>query len=105
MTIGIAITTTPNRKDFLELCLSQIEKHTKRYNLFVHNDTEGKGVAYSKNECLKAVKHYDHIFLLDDDCFPIADGWTDHFIKWNTLNAIGHLMYLGNWGQIKRIGG
>lgn len=99
MTIGIGITTTPNRQDFLDLCVSQIEKHTKHYNLFIHNDIEYKGVAYSKNQCLKALKGYDDIFLFDDDCFPIADGWTD----WFTMTNDKHLMYLNNWGNIKAL--
>lgn len=98
---GIGITTTPKRKHLLDLCLKQIGKHTpQRHQLFVHNDIEGKGVAYSKNECLRALQNCEHIFLFDDDCFPIADGWAEAFYN----HGYRHLMYLCNWGQIKRIG-
>ncbi len=93
---GIGITTTPKRKHLLDLCISQIAKHTGKHILFVHDDTEGKGVAYSKNQCLRALKDCDKIFLFDDDCFPIKDGW-DEIFQGN------HQTYLNNWGRIKQI--
>lgn len=99
MNIGIGITTTPKRKHLLELCIRQIEKHSPfRYQLFVHDDTEGKGVAFSKNECLRALQNCEHIFLLDDDVVIKADGWEKIF----TDSPIKHLMYLDNWGIIKQ---
>jgi hypothetical protein len=96
--IGIAITTTPKRKHLLDLCISQIAKHTpERHQLFIHNDTEGKGVAYSKNECLRALQNCDDIFLFDDDCFPTQNGWHQLY----TEREQNHLMYLSNWLIIK----
>ena len=93
--IGIGITTTPKRGHIFDLCFKQIMKHTKGATITAHNDTEGKGVAYSKNQCLKILKDCDKIFLFDDDCFPIKDGWDQIFTG-------HHQMYLGNWGKIKQ---
>ena len=79
-TLGIGITTC-NRPHIAEFCIAQVNKHTKEFVLFVHDDKEKRGVAYSKNQCLINLKECDHIILLDDDCFPIKDGWTDFFIN------------------------
>lgn len=98
--IGIGVTSTPKRKHLLDLCLKQIGKHTpERHLLYVHNDVEGKGVAYSKNECLRNLQNCEHIMLLDDDCFPIMDRWYEFFILYSEFSK--HYMYLDNWGQIK----
>lgn len=101
MQIGIGITTTPKRKALLDLCLKQIGKHTpQRHLLHVYSDTEGKGVAHAKNECLRALQSCEHIFLFDDDCFPVYDGWAEAFYN----HGYRHLMYLDNWGAIKQRG-
>ena len=52
-------------------------------DLYVAEDTNAnrKGVAFRKNECLRAFKNYDHIFLFDDDCFPIKDEWINFFVQ------------------------
>jgi hypothetical protein len=49
--------------------------------LFVAHDTNKMGVAYQKNKCLEALKECDYVFLFDDDCFPIEDGWVDAYIS------------------------
>ena len=80
--IGIGITTTPSRPAHLELCLSQMNKHMpKDAMLFVAHDTNKMGVAHQKNKCLEALKGCDYVFLFDDDCFPIEDGWADAYIS------------------------
>ena len=82
MRIGIGITTTPSRPAHLELCLSQINKHMpKDAMLFVAHDTNKMGVAHQKNKCLEALNECDYVFLFDDDCFPIEDGWADAYIS------------------------
>ena len=93
MNIGIGITTY-NRPECLAKCLAQINKHTDMGNvtLVVATDTDSdrRGVAYRKNECLRAFQDCDHIFLFDDDCYPIKDGWTELFI----MSTESHLLYL-----------
>jgi hypothetical protein len=81
MRIGIGITSTPSRPAHLELCLSQMNKHMPEdAMLFVAHDTNKMGVAHQKNKCLEALKDCDYVFLFDDDCFPIEDGWADAYI-------------------------
>lgn len=89
MKIGIGI-TTQNRPDHIKWCVESIEKYTEDYTLYVHNDTEQKGVAYSKNMCLSKLKDCDYIFLFDDDCAPKAKGWVDFFIN----SKQNHLLYM-----------
>ena len=91
MTIGIGVTTTPNRKYLLDAWLINFRKHTKEpYHLHVHEDINYRGVAYSKNENLKALKDCDYIFLFDDDCYPIHDEWVNFFTSSNEK----HLLFL-----------
>jgi len=82
MRIGIGITSTPSRPAHLELCLSQMNKYMPEdAMLFVAHDTNKMGVAHQKNKCLEALKECDYVFLFDDDCFPIEDGWADAYIS------------------------
>ena len=82
MRIGIGITSTPSRPAHLELCLSQMNKYMPDdAMLFVAHDTNKMGVAHQKNKCLEALKECDYVFLFDDDCFPIEDGWEDAYIS------------------------
>lgn len=82
--IGIGVTTY-NRPECLKKCTDQIYKHTDKSNLvfYIARDTDAdrKGVAFRKNECLRALKDCDYIFLFDDDCYPIKDGWIDFFVR------------------------
>ena len=97
--IGIGITTY-NRRDNLNECLKNIAKHTNLKDLYVNGDVtlyvatdtdeDRRGVAFRKNECLRALKDCDYVFLFDDDTFPIKDGWIEFF----TSTGIDHLMYL-----------
>jgi len=82
MRIGIGITTTQSRPAHLELCLSQMNKYMPEdAMLFVAHDTNKMGVAHQKNKCLEALKECDYVFLFDDDCFPIENGWADAYIS------------------------
>lgn len=90
-TIGVGVTSTPNRKHLLDEWLVMFRQHTKMpYHLHVHEDTYYRGVAYSKNENLKALKGCDYIFLFDDDCYPINDNWVNFFTSSNEK----HLLFL-----------
>ncbi len=49
----------------------------------VHVDQERKGVSHARNVCLKHLydEGCDYIFVFDDDCAPIKQGWEDYFVK------------------------
>lgn len=92
MRVGIGITAN-DRPQILNECLQSIYKHTDMSNvtLYVADDTaDKKGVAIKKNECLRALKDCDHIFLFDDDCYPIKYGWVEFFTK----SGYNHLLFL-----------
>lgn len=85
--IGIGISTTPNR-NVLDL---------DRFNMFmpapshlsVVMDENYEGVAKTKNKLLAELDYCDHIFLFDDDTYPIADNWWVPY----TESKEPHLMY------------
>ena len=90
--IGIGVTAN-NRPQMLAECLQSIYKHTDMSNvtLYVADDTFDKvGVAKKKNECLRALKDNDFIFLLDDDVKIIKDGWIEFFVE----SKQNHLLFL-----------
>ena len=92
MKIGIAVTTTPNRKEHSKFCLSQINN----WNTFLNIDDNNEGVAISKNECLHQlfeVQNCDFAFLFDDDCFPIKSGWEMFFIDNFYQTGQNHFIY------------
>lgn len=96
MRVGVAITTY-NRSKHLANCLSQIRKHSPASTMiYVSDDSQDrKGVAYRKTDCLEALwaGGCDYFFLLDDDCFPIADGWIDFFIEARLRTGQEHFCY------------
>jgi glycosyltransferase involved in cell wall biosynthesis len=94
MRIGIGITTYL-RPDCLTKCVESIHKHTDMSNVTLHiadDSIERKGVAFRKNECLRALKNCDYVFLFDDDCYPIKDGWVEFF----TRAGENHLLFLND---------
>jgi GT2 family glycosyltransferase len=101
--LGIGVTTY-NRPELSALCIQQIEKHTDNYQLFITNDLfDRKGIAWRKNECLKALKDCDYIVLFDEDCFPIKDGWFEYLINASNASGEKHLLYLKETSHIKEI--
>lgn len=84
------------KKDFDEW-INRGNKIFSKVNYEVHlyvatdTDEDRRGVAYRKNECLRVLKDCDYVFLFDDDCFPIKDGWIDFFIAGKHHQ---HLLYL-----------
>lgn len=91
ITVGVGVTTTPNRKHLYDQWMEQFKNHTYvPHLLHVHCDEQYRGVAYSKNKNLRALKDCDHVFLFDDDCWPIHDEWIEFFINSNQ----DHLLYL-----------
>ena len=91
--IGIGVTTY-NRPGCLAMWKYSIARHTFMNNVLIYvaedTDSDRKGVAYRKNECLRALQDCDHIFLFDDDCYPIKDGWVENFIS----SGENHLLFL-----------
>lgn len=85
--ISICITTR-NRPESFSLVLERIKQHTNcEYQLVIVDDASDvsycdatyifenrSGIPAAKNKCLELSK-YDHIFLFDDDTYPIADEW------------------------------
>ena len=51
------------------------------------------GIAKAKNACLAELQDCDHVFLFDDDAWPMADGWAQRWIDINKYNSIGHSMF------------
>jgi hypothetical protein len=101
MKIGIAITTTPNRASTHAEQMLEIAKFTpKSVLIFVHNDKDGIGIARSKNNCLKALYEAgcDHLFLLDDDVWPVKKGWLDFFVKSGLNHACPTFTTFNNGG-------
>lgn len=106
MRVGIGITSY-KRPEMLEKCLFHINKHTFMDGVTVYvakdSDEDRKGVSKVKNECLRALKDCDHIVLLDDDTWPIKDGWLEFLIS----SGENHLLFLNpthrRIGQFKDI--
>lgn len=85
--ISICITTR-NRPESFVIVLERIKRHTNcEYQLIVVDDaskepycdadcrfSERAGIPSVKNKCLELTK-YDHIFLFDDDTYPVVDEW------------------------------
>lgn len=83
MHIGVAITTVPKRAGMHKVQMQHILKYTPPDTFFyVHNDINGIGIAKSKNNCLKALYEAGckHLFLLDDDVWPISPDWLTPFL-------------------------
>ena len=74
--------------------VTQTPKDGNEYLFYAAEDTDNdrKGIAYRKNECLRALKDCDYIFLFDDDCFVIKDGWAKFFID----SGEDHLLFLSD---------
>lgn len=107
MKLGIGVTTY-QRPTHIALWNEQMKKHipsaTIPHEVYIATDTPMRmGIAYRKNECLKALKDCDYIFLFDDDCFPIRDGWADYFINVHKVSGQHHFLYLGETATIKQI--
>ena len=102
MTIGIGI-TTHNRPGSLAVTLAAIERHMPpNARVIVVDDASGAkpksdyrfdtnvGIAVAKNKCLELLEDCEHIFLFDDDCYPMKDGWWEPYVD----SPQPHLMYI-----------
>ena len=103
MKIGIGLTRY-GRPEHFKLFKRQLEatKYTGAFH--VADDSENRmGIAYRKNECLRALRDCDYIFLYDDDTFPIKAGWVDFFIAAHKASGQHHFLYLKETPTIKNI--
>lgn len=103
MKIGIGISTY-KRPEVFEHTLEMVKKFRPPNSVLVsvsdydpHPPTgvnyvmeERSGVARVKNMCLDFLRACDHIFLFDDDCYPISDRWWERYID----SPEPHLMYV-----------
>lgn len=87
MKIGIGITTTTGRNETASHAIAQIRKYSLTCKIVVVKDVYG--IAKAKNQCLSQLDGCDHIFLFDDDTFPILTGWYEPYIE----SGINHLSF------------
>jgi GT2 family glycosyltransferase len=119
MKIGTAVTTR-NRPECLELHLEQMlayEPEGVGFRHVVVDDAsdpghaarnrelagsfgfeyvvnpERRGVARTKNVCLRELDECDHLFLFDDDAFPDAQDWWQPFVAGVRVGC-RHSMYM-----------
>jgi hypothetical protein len=100
--IGIGLTVF-NRNETAYQTIEQIKKHLAKGAKFVIVDDgsdepikgsnfrfeTNQGISYAKNKCLELLKDCEHIFLFDDDCFPVVDNWHLPYIS----SGIKHLSF------------
>lgn len=90
MKIGIGISTTPERFDVFDKAWDMQIKYQPAYSRLASlTDHDRDGVAKTKNALLSRLDDCDHIFLFDDDCWPIAKDWFKPYVQSKEL----HLMY------------
>lgn len=61
--------------------------------IFVYTDEERKGPGYARNKVLANFDGYDHVFIMDDDTYPVRKGWEQYFITQAQENCV-HFMAL-----------
>lgn len=94
--IGIGYTTY-KRDGLLQECLDNLRLHTTSdYKLYIARDSDSdrRGIALRKNECLHHLQDCDYIFLFDDDCYPKKKGWEQFIIKAHQDSGEQHFAYL-----------
>lgn len=92
MKIGIGITTTTEREELFAETRRRINSMRPEGSVLTFNcDKWHVGVAHSKNHCLDILygEGCDHIFLFDDDCWPISKEWWRPYVE----HPEPHLMY------------
>ena len=98
--------TTRNRPKAFTKVMESIIRHTDGFAIIVVDDAsddpytrgiyghrfeERQGIPAAKNKCLELAMDMgaEHIFLFDDDCYPIKDGWEQEYIN----AGINHLCF------------
>lgn len=88
--IGIGVTTTPSRNVLNSEAWQRFMPDNAKFE--VYEDKALRGVASAKNALLKRLDDCDNIFLFDDDCWPISQGWWWPYVG----SKEQHLMYQFN---------
>lgn len=114
--IGIGV-TTHNRNLLAASTVRKIRELTPDAKIVVVDDAskqaviikdtevfrfnENVGIARAKNKCLELLSDCDHIFLFDDDTYPIAPEWYVPYVN----SPEHHLMYLfTSWASGQPVG-
>jgi len=91
--VGVGI-TTHNRRETAEESIRLIRERTSGAKIVVvddgsdvpypdadHRFPAAVGIARAKNKCLELLDGCEHIFLFDDDCYPLKEGWERPYIE------------------------
>ncbi len=92
--IGIGVTTTGNRRNHFDLWVNQVAGLGLFDKMSYSKDFDT--IAKAKNNNLNDLKDCDYIFLFDDDCFPIKEGWAEFFIEHHKRTGNHHFLYLNH---------
>lgn len=100
--IGIGITTR-NRPEAFEKTYAEICRRSPGAKIVVVDDASSQpvkeatyrfeqnvGIARAKNKCLELLDDCEHIFLFDDDIYPIVDEWWKPYVE----SPEPHLMWM-----------
>lgn len=100
--IGVGITTR-DRRDAFNKTLGEIKRLTSDAKIVVVDDAskvpapeatyrfeKNAGIARAKNKCLELLQDCEHIFLFDDDVYPIAEDWWRPYVE----SPEPHLMWI-----------
>lgn len=103
--IGIGV-TTHNRNQLVSSTVARLARLTPNAKIVVVDDASDEpvklrgldvyrfdknvGIARAKNKCLELLRDCDHIFLFDDDTYPLEAGWHIPYVN----SKEHHLMYL-----------
>lgn len=98
MKIFIGITTTPNRKNYLDQLLKSIEKFANPdfdYLVVISSDEKKQGVHWSTNKLLKSASmvNFNFGFKIDDDVFIKKSGWEKLYFDFAEKTGYSHLSY------------
>ena len=94
MNVGIGIITRNRREVFLETYRRILQNRPNGCPVYVVDDCsdvpapfaterlpENKGVAGATNALLRHMDSHDHLFLFNDDCYPVSPGWWRPYIR------------------------
>lgn len=60
-----------------------IEKTHSDTLIRIQTDDQRQGVARTRNACMRYLMEQgcDYLFMFDDDCYPVMNGWEQYFIE------------------------
>lgn len=106
--IGLGITT--RNRDYIFTCVENIIKNSSFDKLVIIDDESEtpvkidgvkifrfetrQGIAKCKHLFLELLDDCDHIFLFDDDCWPITTGWQEEYIRQSISTGNYHFSFI-----------